>query len=140
MPSQVARLVGDHVLIARAEEERAIALKGQRDRRHGNQCLYGCSNSDFGVTSRRIFLCFVDRVTHYICAQRLRGLSLKIRLLKGVFMPDLKPVDGGDRISPRAVQRSPENGRHYPTGGSPVADRRALDGRSTCRRPAFGRA
>ena len=34
-------------------------------------------------------------MTRCICAQRRRGSDLKIELLKGVFVPDLKPV-GGD--------------------------------------------
>ena len=90
----VAREVGDHVLIARAEEERAIALNGQRD---CATAISAYADAATAISSLRpggsFFVSLIGDALH-LCATSKRK-DLKIELLKGVFVPDLKPV-GGD--------------------------------------------
>ena len=90
----VARLAGDHVLIARAEEERAIALKGQRDL---DTAISAYTNAATAISALRpggsFFVSLTGDALH-LCAVS-RRIDLKIQLLKDLFVPDLKPVDGG---------------------------------------------
>ena len=89
-----ARLGGDHILIARAEEERAIALKGQRDL---DTAISAYTDAATAISAFRpggsFFVSLTGDALH-LCATSKR-IDLKVRLLKGVFVPDLKPVDGG---------------------------------------------
>ena len=88
----VARLVGDHVLIARAEEERAIALKGQRDL---DQAIGAYTNAANELSSARpggsFFVSLIGDALH-LCATSER-IDLKVRLLKSVFGEDAQPGD-----------------------------------------------
>ena len=92
-----ARLVGDHVLIARAEEERAIALKGQRDL-DGAISAYTAAATEISVLrpGGSFFVSLIGDALH-LCATSKR-IDLKIQLLKGVFVPDLKPADGRSQL------------------------------------------
>ena len=93
----VARRVGDHVLIARAEEERAIALNGQRD---CATAISAYADAATAISTLRpggsFFVSLIGDALH-LCATSKRR-DLKIQLLKGVFVPDLKPV--GEDIDP----------------------------------------
>ena len=87
-----ARLVGDHVLIARAEEERAIALKGQHD---VETAIRAYTDAAAAISAFRpggsFFVSLIGDALH-LCATS-KKISLKIQLLKDVFVPDLKAVD-----------------------------------------------
>ena len=89
----VARLVGDHVLIARAEEERAIALKGQQDL---ETAISAYADAATAISALRpggsFFVSLIGDALH-LCTTSKR-INLKIRLLKGVLVPDLKAIDG----------------------------------------------
>ncbi len=88
-----ARMAGHHVLIARAEEERAVALKGLHDL---DTAISAYIDAATAISAFRpggsFFVSLIDDALH-LCADSKR-IDLKIRLLKGVFVPDLKPVDG----------------------------------------------
>ena len=89
----VARLISDHVLIARAEEEHAIALKGLGDL---DEAISAYTAAATAISVLRpggsFFVSLIGDALH-LCATSKR-IDLKIQLLKGVFVPDLKPVDG----------------------------------------------
>ena len=89
----VARGVGDHVLIARAEEERAIALNGQRD---CAMAISAYADAATAISTLRpggsFFVSLIGDALH-LCATSKRK-DLKIQLLKNVFVPDLKHVGG----------------------------------------------
>ena len=90
----VARLAGDHVLIARAEEERAIALKGQRDLDTAISAYTDAATAISALRPGGSFFVSLTGDALHLCAVS-RRIDLKIRLLKDLFVPDLKPVDGG---------------------------------------------
>ena len=89
----VARLISDHVLIARAEEEHAIALNGLGDL---DEAIRAYTAAATAISVLRpggsFFVSLIGDALH-LCATSKR-IDLKIQLLKGVFVPDLKPVDG----------------------------------------------
>ena len=88
----VARLVGDHVLIARAEEERAIALKGQHDI---DTAIRAYTEAATAISAFRpgesFFVSLIADALH-LCVTS-KKISLIVRLLKDVFVPDLRAVD-----------------------------------------------
>ena len=89
----VARLVGDHVLIARAEEERAIALKGQNDVETAIRSYTDAATAISAFRPSGSFFVSLTSDALHLCATSQR-IDLKIQLLKGIFVPELKPVDG----------------------------------------------
>ena len=93
----VARLISDHVLIARAEEEHAIALKGLG---HFDEAIsaYTAAATEISVLrpGGSFFVSLIGDALH-LCATSKR-IDLKIQLLKGVFVPDLKPADGRSQL------------------------------------------
>ena len=91
----VARLVDDYVLIARSEEERAIALKGQRDLDTAISAYTDAATAISALHPGGSFFVSLTGDALHLCAT-VKRIDLKIRLLKGVFVPDLKPIDGGD--------------------------------------------
>lgn len=98
----LARLVGDHVLIARAEEERAIALKGQRDL-DSSIAAYMAAAKAIGAfrPGGEFFVSLVgDALSLCVASQRI---DLKIKFLKEIFASDLSAVDGNDRVHPLRV-------------------------------------
>ena len=124
----VARLVGDHVLIARAEEERAIALKGQRDLDTAISAYTDAATAISALHPGGSFFVSLTGDALHLCAT-LKRVDLKIRLLKGVFMPDLKPVDGGDdplhtlySVLPRMADTIPRVDRLLPIVALSMAD------------------
>jgi hypothetical protein len=95
----LAHRVGDPVLIARAEEEHAIALKGQRE---FDAAVAAYANAAKTIAEfRPEATYFVSLVTDalILCAKS-RRVDLKILLLTSIFAPELKAVDGDDDIHP----------------------------------------
>ena len=90
----VARLISDHVLIARAEEEHAIALKGQCDFDTAISAYTDAATAISVLHPGGSFFVSLTGDALHLCATSKR-IDLKIRLLTDVFVPDLKPVDGG---------------------------------------------
>ena len=88
-----ARMVDHHVLIGRAEEERATALKGQRDL---DMSISAYTDAATAISAFRpggsFFVSLIGDALH-LCATSKR-IDLKIRLLSSVFTPDLKSVEG----------------------------------------------
>ena len=88
----VARLVSDHSLIGRAEEEQAIALEGLRDfdaaiRAYTDAAKAisaSCPGGSYFVslTSRALHLCTTSR-----------NIRAKVRLLRHLFVPEIDAVD-----------------------------------------------
>jgi hypothetical protein len=80
----VARLVGDHLLIARAEEECAIALKGQRDTEGAVRAYTAAATAISGLRPGGSFFVSLVNDALQLCASSKR-IELKIRLLSDVF-------------------------------------------------------
>ena len=83
----VARLAGDHVLLARAEEERAIALKGQGKL---DEAISAYTEAVTAISVLRPGGSFFVTLTGdalNLCATSNK-IDLKVQLLKGVFVPD----------------------------------------------------
>jgi tetratricopeptide (TPR) repeat protein len=97
--TKVARLVGDHVLIARAEEERAVSLKGQRDFDGAIDAYVDAVKAIAVSRSGGSFLVSLVGDALNLCATS-RRIDLKIHLLSGIFAPDLRPIEGADTIDP----------------------------------------
>ena len=88
----IARLAGNHVLLARAEEERAIALKGQGDL---DEAIGAYTEAITAISVLRPGGSFFVTLTGDaldLCATSNK-IDLKIQLLKGVFVPDLTDDD-----------------------------------------------
>ena len=88
----VARLAGNHVLLARAEEERAIALKGQGKL---DEAISAYTEAVTAISVLRPGGSFFVALTGdalNLCATSNK-IDLKIQLLKGVFVPDLTDED-----------------------------------------------
>ena len=88
----VARLIGDHVLVARAEEERAIALEGQRNLDMAIGAYTDAATAISAIRAGGSFFVSLIGAGLHLCATSER-IDLKIRLLEGVFVPDFKPID-----------------------------------------------
>ena len=88
-----ARLVGDHVLIARAEGERAIALTGQRETEAAVEAYIAAAKASAAIRPGGSF--FVDLVNEALalCVSSQK-IHLKIRLLSEVFSQDHTPAEG----------------------------------------------
>lgn len=95
----VARMVGDHFLIARAEEECAIALNGQRDI-DGAIGAYAAAVKAIGVfhPGESFFVSLIDEALK-LCATSQR-IDLKISLLVEIFAPALVPTTGSKMVDP----------------------------------------
>jgi tetratricopeptide (TPR) repeat protein len=95
----LARLVGDNLLIARAEEERATALKGQRDL---DGAIKAYTDAAIALVDFRpgesFFVALVGEALD-LCISSHR-VDLKIDLLSDIFAPDLKAVEGADEVHP----------------------------------------
>ena len=83
----VARLAGDHVLLARAEEERAIALKGQGDIDEAISAYTEAATAISVLRPGGSFFVTLTGDALNLCATSNK-IDLKIQLLKGVFVPD----------------------------------------------------
>ena len=88
----VARLAGNHVLLARAEEERAIALEGQGKL---DEAISAYTEAATAISVLRpgesFFVTLIGDALN-LCATSNK-IDLKIQLLKGVFVPDLTDDD-----------------------------------------------
>ena len=88
----VARLAGNHVLLARAEEERAIALEGQGKL---DEAISAYTEAATAISVLRpggsFFVTLIGDALN-LCATSDK-IDLKIQLLKGVFVPDLTDDD-----------------------------------------------
>ena len=94
-----ARLAGDHVLIARAEEERAIALNGQQNL---EAAISAYKDAATAIATFRpggsYFVSLIGDALH-LCTTS-KKTTLKIRLLADLFAPDLKPIGDEGGIDP----------------------------------------
>jgi tetratricopeptide (TPR) repeat protein len=97
--SALARAVGDSVLIARCEEERAIALKGERDVPGAMSAYADAAKAIAGLDSGsdRFVSLIIDSLDLSIASSRI---DLRIELLRHIFTPDLQPIAGADKIHP----------------------------------------
>ena len=88
----VARLSGNQVLLARAEEERAIALEGQGKL---DEAISAYTEAATAISVLRpggsFFVTLIGDALN-LCATSNK-IDLKIQLLKGVFVPDLTDDD-----------------------------------------------
>ena len=95
----VARLVGDDVLIARAEEERAIALKGQRN---VEGAIEAYVNAAKAIAASRpggsFFVSVIDDALN-LCVTEQRT-DLQVRLFSGVFAAAVEPSDAAESVHP----------------------------------------
>ena len=82
-----ARLVGDHLLIARAEEERAIALTGQRETEAAVEAYIAAAKAIAAIRPGRSFFVSLVNDALGLCVST-KKIRLKIRLLNEVFSQD----------------------------------------------------
>ncbi len=94
----VARLVGDHVLIARAEEERAIALKGQRDTDGAVSSYTDAAKAIAAIRPGGSFFVSLVSEALALCVSSNR-IRLKIRLLGEIFSEN-QASPAGETIHP----------------------------------------
>lgn len=124
----LARLVGDHILIARAEEERALALTGQRD--HA-EAISAYTSAVTAMSTVRPggpdFVSLTSDALH-LCTS-LKNPSLKAQLLRGVFLSnstqvgeDISPLSTLSRAVPRMADTIERIERLVPTIALSVAD------------------
>ncbi|MEQ1909177.1 MAG: hypothetical protein ABMA15_10165 [Vicinamibacterales bacterium] len=90
-----ARLVGDHLLIARAEEERAIALTGQRETEAAVDAYIAAAKAIGAIRPGKSFFVSLVNDALALCVSS-RQVRLKIRLLSEVFTCDNTPPAEGD--------------------------------------------
>jgi hypothetical protein len=98
----VARLVGDNLLVARAEEERAIALKGQRDLGGAIEAYTAAANAIGAFRPEGSFFASLVGDALNLCVTS-RRIDLKIELLRRIFSPDLKAVEGAEIFHPLRI-------------------------------------
>jgi len=96
--SGIAQLIGDPVLIARAEEELAVALKGQNDFDAAVSAYTDAARAIRSLSHEQSFFVSLVGDALGLCATS-RRIDLKIHLLAGVFAPDLR-IAGEDSIHP----------------------------------------
>ncbi|MDE0527444.1 MAG: DUF4062 domain-containing protein [Truepera sp.] len=90
----VARLVGDHILVVRAEEERATALNGLHELEKAVSAYADAATAISALhPGGSRFVSLTSKALH-LCTTSERP-DLKIQLLKDLFVPDLE-TDGGD--------------------------------------------
>jgi tetratricopeptide (TPR) repeat protein len=85
-----ARLVGDHVLIARAEEERAIALTGQRETEAAVDAYIAAAKAIAAIRPGKSFFVSLVNDALGLCVSS-KKIRLTIRLLSEVFAPGDTP-------------------------------------------------
>jgi len=100
--SSLARLIDDPVLIARAEEECAIAFKGERDDARAIRSYTEAAKAIVSFRMKDSFFASVLGDALNLCVASRRS-DLKIQLLQEVFVPDLRPTEGTDKIRPLEV-------------------------------------
>ncbi len=124
----LARLVGDHILIARAEEERAVALTGQRDHAEAISAYTAAVTAISAIRPGGSYFVSLASDALHLCTS-LKNPDLKTQLLRGVFLPNSTRT--GEDISPlstlyRAVARMADTikriERIVPTVALSVAD------------------
>ena len=97
--SSIARHIGDHVLLARAEEECAIAFKGERDDARAIGAYTEAAKAIVGFPEKESFFASLLAEALNLCVASRRP-DLQVQLLREVFVPDLKPTGGADKIRP----------------------------------------
>ena len=90
-----ARLAGDHFLVARAEEEHAIALTGHRDFENAIGAYTDAATAVSKIHPGGSFFVKLISDALHLCATTKRN-DLMIKLLKGVFIPELNAVNDED--------------------------------------------
>jgi tetratricopeptide (TPR) repeat protein len=90
-----ARMVGDHLLIARAEEERAIALEGQRETEGAVGAYISAAKAIAAIRPGGSFFVSLVNDGLRLCVSSKR-IRLKIRLLSEVFSQDQAPTAEDD--------------------------------------------
>lgn len=125
----VAQLAGDQILVARAEEEHAIALTGHRDFENAIRAYTDAATAISEVPPGGSF--FVELISDalLLCATTKRN-DLMIRLLGGVFIPELNAINDEDidsldviyRALPRMADAIKQVDRLLPTIALSMAD------------------
>jgi tetratricopeptide (TPR) repeat protein len=98
----LAERVGDPILLARAEEERATALTGQRETEGAVNAYVNAARAIAGIRPEDPY--YVSLVTEglSLCTKSRRH-DLKIQLLTRVFAPSLEPMAGKEAVEPLRV-------------------------------------
>ena len=89
----VARLIGDHALIARAEEEHAVALKGLRNFDESIGAYLDAAKAISVIHPGGSYFATLTTDALHSCITS-SNTTAKISLLKDLFAPEIGPLDG----------------------------------------------